>query len=224
MTKKRQPKPTSTSQKSTSKATSKPTSKPPSKATTSSPLAEKQNKNSVVAKQNEEKKKSHERKQVRETPVARTATGRVPKGRTLTTRDKHLDKKAKEPEKERPVVVIEANESNELAVVALTSRAGKDRTKLNDYQQGQSYFKHYIEVEDSEGNAITIGEKFKENHPNMDVLEEDVERITDKVLNHSKASSENKKKILTLKNGKEKTRPSPVGYDCSQNATRRKRK
>lgn len=119
----------------------------------------------------------------------------MPQGRTLTTHDKHLDKKAKQPEKERPVVVIEVNAKNELAVVQLSTRDGKDRTRLKKYQQGQSRFKHYIEIEDSEGNPIRINHKFKENHPNMDVSREDVEKIKNKVLNKSKPAPENRKKM-----------------------------
>ncbi len=127
--------------------------------------------------------------------AGRTAGGKVPQGRTLTTHDKHLDKKAKQPEKERPVVVIEVNAKNELAVVQLSTRDGKDRTRLKKYQQGQSRFKHYIEIEDSEGNPIRINHKFKENHPNMDVSREDVEKIKNKVLNKSKPAPENRKKM-----------------------------
>ena len=97
--------------------------------------------------------------------------------------------------KERPVVVIEDNGKNELAVVPLSSRNGKDRTRLKNYQQGQSYYKHYVEIEDDEGKPIRINEKFKENHPNMDVSGEDVEKIRDKVFEHSKQSSANRKKI-----------------------------
>lgn len=129
---------------------------------------------------------------------SRTATGKVPQGRTLSTLDKFLDKKAKEPNKKRPVVVIESNEHNHLAVVQLSGRAGKDRTRLKNYQQGQSYFKHYVEIEDNEGKPIRVNDKFKENHPNMDVSEHDVNLIRDKVLDHSKASSENQKKMDIL--------------------------
>ena len=125
----------------------------------------------------------------------RTASGRVPQGRTLTTRDKYLDKKAKQPEKERPVVVIETNARNDLAVVQLTSRAGKDRTRLPNYQQGQSRFKHYVEIMDDEGNPIRVNQKFKENHPNMDVSRQDVDTIIDTVFNHSKPMQKNRKRI-----------------------------
>lgn len=126
---------------------------------------------------------------------ARTASGKVPQGRTLTTRDKYLDNKAKQPEKERPVVVIETNARNDLAVVQLSSRAGKDRTRLKNYQQGQSRFKHYVEIMDDEGNPIRVNQKFKENHPNMDVSRQDVDTIIDTVFNHSKPMQKNRKRI-----------------------------
>lgn len=84
-----------------------------------------------------------------------------------------MNKKAKVPEKERPVVVIEATANNDLAVVQLSTREGKDRTRLKNYQQGQSYFKHYIEIDDDEGKPIRVNEKFRENHPNMDISSAD---------------------------------------------------
>lgn len=134
---------------------------------------------------------------------ARTTSGKVPQGRTLTTRDKYLDKKAKQPDKERPVVVIETNARNDLAVVQLSSRAGKDRTRLKNYQQGQSHFKHYVEIMDDEGNPIRVSQKFKENHPNMDVSGKDVEFIKDIVFNHSKPMQKNRKRINKFRGKKE---------------------
>ena len=93
---------------------------------------------------------------------ARTASGKVPKGRTLSTYDKYLSGGKKTgSDKKRPVVVIEANASNELAVVPLSSRAGKNRTRLKNYQQGQSYFKHFVEIEDNEGKPIKVNAKLK---------------------------------------------------------------
>lgn len=135
--------------------------------------------------------------------LSRTKGGKVPQGRTLTTRDKYLDKKAKQPNKERPVVVIETNERNELAIVQLSSRKGKDRTRLKNYQQGQSYFKHYVEITDDEGKPIRVNNKFKENHPNMDVSRQDVDVIIDTVFNHSKPMQKNKKRIDTFRGKKE---------------------
>lgn len=135
--------------------------------------------------------------------ASRTASGKVPQGRTLTTHDKFLNKKAAEPEKERPVVVIEVNANNELAVVQLSTRAGKDRTRLSKYQQGQSRFKHYVEIADDEGKPIRVNDKFKENHPNMDVSRRDVDTIINTVLNHSKPMQQNRKRINKFRGKKE---------------------
>lgn len=139
----------------------------------------------------------------RKSNKARTAGGKVPQGRTLTTRDKYLDKKARQPDKKRPVVVIETNGYNDLAVVQLSSRAGKDRSRLKKYQQGQSYFKHYVEIVDDEGKPIRVNDKFKENHPNMDVSRQEVDLIIDTVFNHSTPMSGNKKKIKSFRKKKD---------------------
>lgn len=193
------------------------TSKPQGKAA--------QNKNSVAGKRSEQQPKAAGKgasskpappktrvqnsnsTNIGKSSPGRTASGKVPQGRTLTTRDKHLDKNAKEPEKERPVVVIEANDKNELAVVQLSSRDGKDRTRLKNYQQGQSRFKHYVEIEDSDGKPIKVNAKFKENHPNMDVSRKDVKKIVDKVLNKSKPAAENRKKMDKFRGKKSKKIP-----------------
>lgn len=132
----------------------------------------------------------------------RTASGRVPQGRTLKTQDNYLGGKKTTSKKERPVVVIETNANNDLAVVPMSSRKGKDRTRLKNYQQGQSYFKHYVEIMDDEGNPIRVNKKFQENHPNMDVSGEDVEKIRDKVFNHSRPAPENREKMKRFKGKK----------------------
>lgn len=126
----------------------------------------------------------------------RTKGGKVPQGRTLSIYDYYLGKGGKTgSKKERPVVVIETNDYNDLAVVPLSSRKGNDRTRLKNYQQGQSYFKHYVEIQDDEGKPIRVNKKFRENHPNMDVSGEYVKKIKDKVLNKSKPAPENRKKM-----------------------------
>jgi hypothetical protein len=136
------------------------------------------------------------------TNKGRTSGGKVPQGRTLTTKDGYLDKHAKEPNKERPVVVIETNDCNDLAVVQLTTRDGKDRTHLRNYQQGQSYFKHYVEIEDDTGKPIRVNEKFRENNPKMDVSDVDVEKIRKVVFQHSKQMQNNKKLINKFRSKK----------------------
>lgn len=119
---------------------------------------------------------------------------RVPLGRTLSTYDKYLDKNTTS-DKERPVVVIETNDYDELAVVALTTQQGSHRTRLPHYQQGQSYYKHFVEIEDSEGKPIKINEKFRENSLLQDVSKTDVEKIRKRVFSHVTPVQENRKKI-----------------------------
>ena len=137
----------------------------------------------------------------------RTASGKVPQGRTLSTYDNYLPGgKETGSQKERPVVVIEANTENDLAVVPLSTRKGSNRTHLKNYQQGQSYFKHYVEIEDDEGNPIRVNQKFRENSPTMDVSGEDVEFIKDKVFNHSRPMQANQKKIEKFRKNKKNPR------------------
>ncbi len=134
-------------------------------------------------------------------PNSRTATGKVPQGRTLKTHDNYLPNNTGS-NKERPLVVIEADEDNNLAVVPLSTQKGRNRTQLKNYQQGQSYFKHHVEINDNEGNPIRINEKFNENHPNMDVSRADVDTIIDTVFNHSVPMQANQKKINKFRDKK----------------------
>lgn len=143
------------------------------------------------------------------TSKKRTKGGKVPQGRTLSTYDHYLGNGKKTgSKKERPVVVIETNDYNDLAVVPLSSRQGRNRTRLKNYQQGQSYFKHYVEIQDDEGKPIRVNKKFRENHPNMDVSRQDVERITDKVLYRSQPATENRRKMDKFRS-KKKNKKSP---------------
>ena len=128
-----------------------------------------------------------------------TTPQNVPWGRTLSTYDNNTTGKKTGSTKERPVVVIDNNNKNDLAVVSLTKTNGIDRTPLDTYQDGKSYYKHYVEIEDDSGNPIRVNDKFRANHKNMDIPLKDIDLIRDKVLNHSRQSSENRKKIESLK-------------------------
>lgn len=140
-------------------------------------------------------KKSSGSKTKRQSPPARTTSGKVPLGRTLSTNDRFLPGAKTGSTKKRPVVVIETNDKNDLAVVPLSSRDGNNRTKLKNYGNGKSYFKHFVETEDDEGKAIRVNEKFKENHPDLDLSRQDVGHIRDTVFKHSKPMEKNKRKI-----------------------------
>ena len=128
-------------------------------------------------------------------------------GRTIKTKDKYLpvDKRGKssKPKDKRWIAVIELNAAGELAVVKLTTEEQANTTKLKGYKHGNgktTYFKHFVEIEDNEGNPIKVdGVKFVANSKKYDLNDEQVAQVTDKVLNHSKMSSENRKKITKLK-------------------------
>lgn len=119
----------------------------------------------------------------------------VPLGRTLSTHDHFLGRRKTDSKKRRPVVVIARNYDNDLAVVPLSSRDGKHRTQLKGYQDGKSYFKHFVEIHDNEGNPIRVNEKFRENHPRQDVVYKDVNKIRRIVLMSSVPAPENRKKM-----------------------------
>lgn len=126
----------------------------------------------------------------------------VPWGRTLTTRDNYLGKQKTGSKKIRPVVVVDNNSRNELAVVPLSSKKGSNRTRLKNYLQGKSYYKHYLEIEDNEGKPIKVNNKFRENHKNMDVSHKDVELIRNTLLKKSKTKQYNLKQFDKFKKRK----------------------
>lgn len=78
----------------------------------------------------------------------------IPWGRTLTTNDRYLGKQKTGSKKTRPVVVVDTYE-DDLAVVPLSSKKGANRTELKGYQnkktKQKTYYKHYLEIEDNEG-------------------------------------------------------------------------
>ncbi len=126
----------------------------------------------------------------------------VPWGRTLTTKDNYLGKQKTGSKKTRPVVVVDNNSRNELAVVPLSSKKGANRTRLKNYLQGKSYYKHYLEIEDNEGKPIKVNNKFRENHKNMDVSHKDVELIRNTLFKKSKTKQYNLKQFDKFKKRK----------------------
>ena len=138
----------------------------------------------------------------RKSDVKNKRRKRIPNGRTLTTNDNFLGRSKTGSTKERPVVVIESNDYDELAVVPLSSRNGRNRTRLPNYQQGKSYYKHFVEIEDDEGKPIKVNKKFRENHKNMDVSEFDVRSMRNVLFKHSTPMIENQKKMKIFRKKK----------------------
>lgn len=139
---------------------------------------------------------------------------KIPLGRTLSTYDNYLPFNHSKPSfKERPVVVIEINDKKEMAVVPLSKHdkkhaTKKHRTHLPNYCEGESDFKHFVEIEDNEGQPIVLGEKFRSNSPELDVSSKDVEFIKETVFYHSVPASENKEKIIKFRSRYSKNRKS----------------
>lgn len=131
---------------------------------------------------------------------------RTPNGRTLKTKDEYLPQeksKVEELKEKRWVAVIDSNQKNELAVVRLTDEKQENTTALPTYKKGNkrdTYFKHFVEIEDNEGNAIkaTPQGKFQENPPDLDLTAREIADIKEKVLNHTKQTSKNRENIEKL--------------------------
>ena len=111
--------------------------------------------------------------------------------------------RVKQEKNRRWVVVIDKNTKEELAVVRLTTKKSKNSTLLNGYKTGNgkdTYFKHFVETTDNEGKPIKVdGKKFAENLKKYDLTSDQIKRVQNTVLHHTKISSENLKKIKELK-------------------------
>ena len=159
-------------------------------------------KKSNTAKKTIVKKTAKPKSIAQKSTKLKTESKKVPWGRTLTTKDNFLGKQKTGSKKTRPVVVVDHNSRNELAVVPLSSRQGANRTKLKNYQQGKSYFKHFLEIKDNEGKPIKINNKFRENHKNMDIPYKTVIDIRDTIFNKSIQKQRNRKLYDEFKNKK----------------------
>ena len=145
--------------------------------------------------------------------VEKPPNGGIPIGRTISTKDKYLTGwNPSKINKDRTIVVIDKNNDNELAIVRLSSEDKNKRgqnfsskTFLKDYSKWNkngkdTYFKHFVETKDNEKKPIKINDKFRANHKNMDVSQNEVELIKNKVLYHTKQASTNRKLIDELHN------------------------
>lgn len=154
-------------------------------------------------------------KRVEKPPNGGTPKKKVPWGRTLSTKDRYLEGWTPSKEdKNRTVVVVDEN-NGELAVVRLSSEPRsmrgvkfKNKTLLEDYSKKNNnpkldtYYKHFLEIEDNEKKPIKINDKFRANHKNMDVSHKDVESIRDMLLNKSGVKQHNIKQFNKFKKRK----------------------
>lgn len=125
-------------------------------------------------------------------------------GQTLETNDVYLPhKKNKKPEaKTRPIITVEINKNGELVVVPCSTKKTSHTTKYKKY--GISYYRHNIEIVDNEGKPIRVGTKFQLNNKCSKLPIKEAKHIEEHVLNHTKFSSENRKKLRIFKNRNKK--------------------
>ncbi len=168
-------------------------------------------------------KSSNTTKKTKKTPAVKNSTAGknnkkknspTPVGRTLKTKDEFLPQKhskVKELKERRWVAVIETNKKNELAVVRLTDEKQANTTLLPEYKKGNqkdTYFKHFVETKDNEGNPIKASKsgKFQENPSKYDLSSKEIDMVKSKTLKHCKQSTENEKKIVDFRNSDKKKR------------------
>lgn len=134
----------------------------------------------------------------------RVRAGRLLIGQTLETNDRFLPHKAgKVPERKSRPVIIANKQLNPKGVEEYSIIPGSTKkTKNTTYygKNGIEFYRHNVEVRDNEGNPITQNEKFKVTKKSSVLPNRDIDKIRNKVVNHTKFSSENKKKVVEFKN------------------------
>ncbi len=122
----------------------------------------------------------------------------LPIGQTLETNDLYLPyKKNKKPaSKCRPVIIADKKISpkgiEEYLVIPGSTQKTPNTTKYKKY--GIDYYRHNIEIVDNENKPIVLGKKFKKTNNCSKLPEEETRKVFNNVVNHTKQSSENRKK------------------------------
>lgn len=119
-------------------------------------------------------------------------------GQTLETNDRNLPygKNQKPDNKSRPVIIADKQKNLFGEEEFLVIPASKQETR-NTFRYGKFGIKNIrnnIEIEDNEGLPIKLNDKFKLTENCSKLPEEDTIKIYDRVLNHTRFSSENRKK------------------------------
>lgn len=112
-------------------------------------------------------------------------------------KNSHINKRSNKPDEKRTHVVIETN-GEDLALVRLTTKK-PNTTQLKFYQDGESYFKHFVEIEDVNGGPLKVGENINQNHENMDLSNDNVKFIRKKIAS-SREGAQYKIKIDKFRN------------------------
>lgn len=126
-------------------------------------------------------------------------------GQTLETKDAYLpiDKKhTKKLKESRPVIVVSKINNTlgneEYAVIPTSTENTPNTKKFNKY--GIKYTRNNIEVVDNDNLPITQNHKFKVTENSTIIPKNIAIQLLDINLNHTKFSSENRKKYHEFKN------------------------
>ena len=129
---------------------------------------------------------------------------RVEIGETLETNDIYLPHKKTPERKRRPVIAVETNSKGEMMVIPGSTRSTSNTSYYGKH--GIKYYRHNVEVVDNDNEPIKLNEKFIRTKNSKKLPRKDVEKIKDKVINHTRFSSENKKKQLEFRNRNKKSK------------------
>lgn len=160
-------------------------------------------KKSVNTQKNPVTKKKNKTRNVKE-----NISKKVPIGQTLETKDNYLPKNKNTSKKTRPVIITDKR-INDLGKEEYTIiPASKRNTRNTTYygKNGIKFYRHTLEVRDNENRPIQQGAKFKKTKNSTQIPRKDVEVMMDKLLNHTKQSSANRKKYSEFKNRNKKSK------------------
>lgn len=135
------------------------------------------------------------------TPLRKNVSQSVMNGTILQTRDEYLHKEGdyRKPGYEkrgnyRKVAVVDSNRHDELAIVKLYSKSGKELPSK------KSRYKPFVETLDKDNKRIKIGGKFIPNGQKL--TQEDVTAIKIDSFSSPKVRHKNKKKVRRIKGRK----------------------
>lgn len=127
-------------------------------------------------------------------------------GQTLETKDKYLPHNKKTSIKlkdSRPVIIVDKLTNKhgveEYAVIP-GSTSDNDKHSTRYQKHGILRYRHNIEVRDDEGKPIQQNNKFVKTKNCTRIPEIEAQQIYNKVLYHTKFSSENKTKMTEFRN------------------------
>lgn len=126
---------------------------------------------------------------------------KVPVGRTVMVRNGCINKNTNSPNDRRTHVVIEIN-NDDLALVRLTTKK-PNTTQLKKYKDGKSYFKHFVEIENINGQPLRVGNDITQNHKNLDLHNKDIVFIKS-TISKSKEKDDYNKKMIKFRNKNKK--------------------